>query len=244
MKLNQIIALVQGKKTRIAKTLTEVHHGWHKDRISGISRTYTPKDDDGEIFPPESKIVQVKVLDTLGGIQNELIDYYNIIATQEIGNTQAKADVKVNDKVILKNVPVSVLLFLEKQLTDLRTLASSLPTLPTDKEWEFDTNKNCYVTEPEKTIKTQKRVEPIIKYDATPEHPAQTDLISVDRVIGNWSTIHLSGAMPEEERDKIVEKIENLQDAVKIAREEANSLEVEQEKELGNSIFSYIFTSE
>jgi hypothetical protein len=196
------------------------------------------------MFPPESKLVQAKVQDIIADIQDELADYYNIIATQEKGNTQAMADVVVNDKPILKNVPVSLLLFLEKQLIDLKTLASNLPTLPTDKEWSFDSNKNCYATKAEETLKTQKIIEPIVKYHATKEHPAQTDLINKDVVAGNWSTIHLSGAMPEKEREQIVERIEELQDAVKIAREEANSLEVEQEKILGNAVLSYIFTSE
>ena len=152
-------------------------------------------------------------------------------------------NIRIEGVSILDNVPVTVLLFLEKQLTDLRTLAQNLPTLPPDRSWSIDEAKNCWVTQPEQTVKTQKVVEPIVKYDATPEHPAQTDLITRDRTVGHWSTTHLSGALPETERDAIVSRIERLQDAVKIAREEANSQEVTY-RVIGPAILDYIFTSE
>ncbi|MHC4346346.1 MAG: DUF7873 family protein, partial [Planctomycetota bacterium] len=153
------------------------------------------------------------------------------------------ADILVGAGCIAKNVPVAVLLFLEKQLAGLRTLASELPTLPTDKVWSWDAAKNCWVTEAEQSVKTQKVIEPIVKYDATPEHPAQTELISKDRTIGHWSTIHLSGALPEMERNAIVTRIETLQDAVRLAREKANSGEVEPQ-EIGAAVLNYILTSE
>ena len=51
MKLHQIIALVQGKKSRAMKMLTSVHHGWSKERTDGLVRTYKPLNDDGEQFP-------------------------------------------------------------------------------------------------------------------------------------------------------------------------------------------------
>jgi len=243
MRLNQVIALVQGKKSKAQKLLTTVHHGWHKDRITGITRTYQPIDEDGQVFPPESRIVQLRVSDALQTVQKELYDFLNIVATQEYANTEAKADVEVGNNILLDNVPVSVLLFLEKQLIDLRTLATNLPTLPTDCVWTLDDNKNCYVTNSEKTVKTQKKVEVIVKYEATKEHPAQTDLINIDKTVGYWTTIHLSGALPEAERDAIVERIEKLQDAVKIAREQANSLEVTSKTGFGKIILDYIFTS-
>ncbi len=49
-KLNQIIALVKGKKARVTKTMTELHHGWKDSKLKGITRTYQPLDDEGCIF--------------------------------------------------------------------------------------------------------------------------------------------------------------------------------------------------
>jgi len=243
MKQNQIIALVQGKKARVAKSLTAIHHGWNKDRIAGISRTYSPLADEGEQFPAESRVVQARVSTELEKLQKELTGLYNVVATQEHGNTKAVADINPDGLSLLKDVPITILLFLEKQLIDLKTLAQSLPTLPTDRVWVKDEAKNCWVTQPEQTVKTQKVIEPIVKYPATKEHPAQTELISRDKTIGHWSTIHMSGALPETERDAIVGRIEKLQDAVKVAREGANGLEVEWSNDVGESIIGYIFKS-
>lgn len=244
MKQHQIIALVQGKKSRATKMLTTVHHGWGKERTAGQVRTYRPVDDDGEQFAPQSQIVQVRVNDELGKVKAQLIDFYNIVAMQEGGNTEATGSIKVGGTVLAPDVPVTVLLFLDKQLTELRTLALKLPTLATDKVWVVDANKNCHATEPEKTVKTQKVTEALVLYPATTEHPAQTQLVQKDRTIGHWDTIHLSGALPETERNAIVERIEELQDAVKVAREEANSQEVKGQATIGEAILGYVFTSE
>ena len=244
MKLNQIIALVQGKKTKAQKLLTDVHHGWRKERILGIIRTYAPLEDEGETRPPESKIVQVRVCEVLQGVKRQLADFMNIIATQEYANTAAKANVEVDGKSILDDVPISALLFLDKHLVDLHTLATSLPTLPTDRTWSHDDGKNCWVTAPEKTVATKKQLDVIVKYEATKEHPAQTEMVSLDRTAGHWTTIHLSGALPKKERDAMVGRIEKLRDAVKIAREEANGMAVEVVEDFGPAVLDYIFTSE
>ena len=243
MKQNQIIALVAGKKSRIQKFMTGLHHGWQKERLSGISRTFAPLEDGGETFPSESRVVQLHVSDAVNSLMNELSDFITVVATQECGNTSAVADIAVGEAIIAKAVPVTVLLFLEKQLNDLRAFASNIPVLPTDREWRFDEAKNCWVTQAEETVKTQKKVEVVVKYDATKEHPAQTELISIDRTVGHWTTIHMSGALPESERNAIIGRVELLQDAVKVAREQANSIEVELRKDIGVSLLGFIFTS-
>lgn len=243
--LNQIIALVQGKKTRLQKFLTELHHSWTKqsDRLSGISRTYAPVDEEGEMFAPENRTVQVHARDVIVLVRKHLGDFFDVVATQDYGNTVATADIMLGDKILVASVPVTVLLFLEKQLTDLRTFAISLPTLSSDRIWEQDTAKNCWVTQPEETLKTQKKIEVIVKYDATKEHPAQTEIIQVDKTIGHWTTVHTSGALSEKHCSEIIENIENLQDAVKIAREKANSAEVQFQSKFAEPILGYVFGS-
>ena len=243
MRLCQVIALVAGKKTRAQKLTTTIHHGWKVDRISGLSRTYQPLKDGDDIFPSESRLVQVKVAEEIPKAQKVLEQFINLVATQETANTNAKADVVVKGKALLEDVPVTVILFLEKQLTDIRTMVLNVPTLPTDKVWTLDNNQNCYVTDPEETVKTKKKMKVIVKYPATPEHPAQTEILPEDVRIGHWTTIHLSGAMPEKERAVILERIEMLQDALKVAREEANSATVVPVSNLGQTFLNYIFTS-
>ncbi len=243
-KLNQIIAVVQGKKTRAQKLLTTAHRGWHKDRIGGITRTYKPKDEDGEQLQPERRAVQLRVKDALSKVQGEMTEFMNAVATQEYGNRGAKGTIAVGDRTILKDVPVTALLFLEKQLIDLHTFVGKIPTLPTDRVWKWDENKNCYATETEETVKTQKVATTHVKFDPTEHQPGQADIINVDKTVGHWTTIHLSGAMPEMDRDDMLVRVEKLQDAVKVAREEANSAEVEQQDAFGKQVLGFVFGGE
>ncbi len=77
-------------------------------------------------------------------------------------------------------------------------------------------------------------------YPATPDHPAQTQLITEDVIAGSWLTIKYSGAIAVPRKKQLQQRIEKLANAVKSAREEANSLEVT-EKKLGKEVFDYLF---
>lgn len=239
-KLNQIIAVVQGKKTRAQKLLTESHRGWNADAISGIAKTYRPLADDGDKLPSESKQIFVNVPEKTQETMDQVASFFDVVMTQEFGNTKAMGTIEIDGKSFLADMPVTTLLFLEKQLVDLYTFASSLPVLPMDREWKRDDNRNCYVTSPIDSIKTGKRSKVIIKYAATKEHPAQTELFSEDVSIGTWTTTYMSSAIPSRQRSDMLRRIEEFQDAVKRAREQANSLEVDQMK-FGRKILNHIF---
>jgi hypothetical protein len=61
-KLNQIIAISAGKKSAAQKALTEAYQQLQKSALlESLSRTYKPRDDEGERLPPEGKQVQLKV---------------------------------------------------------------------------------------------------------------------------------------------------------------------------------------
>ncbi len=62
----------------------------------------------------------------------------------------------------------------------------------------------------------------------------------VARTVGTWTTIKFSGAIPASERNQLLERVRKLSDAVKAAREEANSIEAEKKK-TGGTILDYIF---
>ena len=65
-KLNQIIAVEKGAKSRAQREIAEIGQRLQKTALlSGISRTYQPLDDEGESLPPESTRVQVKAEETL-----------------------------------------------------------------------------------------------------------------------------------------------------------------------------------
>jgi hypothetical protein len=174
-KLNQIIALTAGKKSLAHKAITEAYQTLQKGGLlDGISRTYRPRDEEGEQYPPEKKLVQLKAWDAIRGATAALTELFDIVATQDFANCQARADVVVGGTTVLKDVPVTHLLFLEKQLVDLHTFVEKLPTLAA------------------------------------------------------------------REKNEMLERVRRLQEAVKSAREEANSAAVEPRK-TGKPVLDYVF---
>ena len=129
-KLNQIIAIQAGKKTQAKETLTNAYQQVKKpELLNGLVRTYQPRDDGGEPQPDERKQVQVKVNDLIRKVSADLAEMFDVVATQDWANCQAKADVVVDGRKVVEGAPVTHLLFLEKQLVDLRTFVDSLPVL-------------------------------------------------------------------------------------------------------------------
>ena len=239
-RLHQIIAVVKGKKSRAHNALTQQHHGWKPEMLAGIARTYKPLDEDGAELPPESQRVQMRVDRQVQKLLEPLARLYDVVATQEAGNTQAHASVVIDSIEVLTDVPVTVLLFLEKQLTDLRTYVGNLPVLASVAKWAWDENRGCYATAPVETVKTAKVPTPVVLAPATKEHPAQVQMAHTDTQVGTWTTIHLSGAIPADEKDALSERVAVLLDAVKQAREQANATEVA-DVSIGESVLDYVF---
>ena len=241
-KLNQIIAIANGVKSRAQGGLTELYHKLQKpELLSGIARTYRPKDDDGEQLPPESKRVQVRVSEALEQADTILANLFDIVATQDYANCTAMANVTVDGAVILHDVPVTYLLFLEKQLVDIATLVSKLPTLDPAYEWNFSNEADAYVTRETETTRTKKILRNHVKAEATKEHPAQVDVYTEDVIVGYWSKVDFSGAIPASRKKMLVARVRALQDAVKSAREEANSSEAAPQH-VGGAVFGYLFS--
>jgi len=240
-RLNQIIAVEKGIKSRSFQDLTEAHHALQKTALlSGISRTYRSKDEEGEQFPPESNRVQVKAEEIIRKTIEILSRLFDVTATKDWANCKASADVVVDGKVLLSKVPASYLLFLEKQLVDMHTFIKKLPVLDASEDWKMDPSADCWATEPTQTIKTKKVPRNHVKAEATEKHPAQVEVYYEDIIIGYWRTVKFSGALPAQRVNELLNRVEKLQQAVKFAREEANNLEVEEQK-LGEAIFKYIF---
>lgn len=240
-KLNQIIAIQAGKKAQAKETLTEAYHLLKKSELlNGLVRTYQPRDEGGETLPEERKTVQVKINDLIAKVTADLTEMFDVVATQDGANCQAKADVVVDGRKLLTAAPVTHLLFLEKQLVDLRTFIETLPVLDEAEEWEYKPEADCYVSRPARSNRTKKVPKNHIKYEATKEHPAQVEMYMEDVWVGTWTATKFSGAMPAAARKAMLERVRKLLDAVKCAREEANNLEIKPQKE-GATLLGWIF---
>lgn len=240
-KLNQFVAIEKGEKAKAQRGLTELHRESQKSPLlSGISRTYQPKDDDGDKLPSESTLVQVKAEDILDRVTHTLSELFDVTATKEATNAIAKADVVVDGKTIVKGAPVTYLLFLEKQLVDLHTFVSKLPVLDPAEKWEKDSSTGTWRTEVTQTVRTKKVPRNHVKAEATDRHPAQVELFHEDVIVGTWSTTKFSGALERTRVNTLLERVEALQNAVKFAREEANNTDVVETK-TAKAVFDYLF---
>jgi len=241
-KLNQVLAIEKGVKSRAQGTITSLYHKVQKNvLVNGLMKTYSSLDEDGMVYPPERQRVQVRADDVLKDTQRALTELFNVTAQKDWANCAAKADVVVDNNVLVEGAPVTYLLFLEKQLTDLRTLVSKIPVLDASEDWTYDNAKGVFKSEATKTTRTQKVQKPIVLYPATEEHPAQTQLVSEDVIVGHWTTVKQSGALPADKKVNIVDRLGKVLEAVKFARETANSAEAAKQ-EVGETVFSFIFS--
>lgn len=239
-KLNAVIAVEKSIKSMTNREETDIYHKFQKqDLFNGFSKTYTPKDEEGEVYAPENKKVVCNAADMLIELSNTLTNLFDITLTKDTGNTIAKADIIVDGITIASNVPSTFIVFLEKKLNDIRTNINSIPTLDINEDWIKDTNSDLYKTESIETNKMKKVPMRFVKYEATKEHPAQVETLFNDVPVGTWNTIKQSGAMAIPDKKRLLKNIEKLINSVKVARETANSQEIEK-KQIGDAIFAYL----
>jgi hypothetical protein len=226
-RLNQVLATESTVKTKSENTFTKVYQDVQKaDLVAGLTRTYTPKVDEGEKLPAERKVVQLRVRDAVKQAKEALAELFDTTAMKDATNTTAKADVVVDGQTVLTGVPAVHLLFLEKKMTSVIEFIKKLPTLSTDEEWGVDTGTGLAVSQPVETIRQLKVEEHQVIVPATDKHPAQVAKLTKDVIVGTWRLVKYSGALPVDERNALLSRAEKLQKAVKAARQEANEAPV------------------
>ena len=241
-KLNQIIAIEKGIKSATYGHLTTIDKANQKaDLFSGLVRTYRPLDDaDAEKLPGESKRVRLRATEVLNQISHLSTEWWDVTARKDWSNCKATADVVVDGEILINAVPVTFLLFLEKQVTDLRTMIDRMPVLDSADDWEYDANAGVHKTATASTHRTKKVQKPIVLYPATAEHPAQTQVITEDVISGYWDTTKHSGALPFDRKEELLRRVDTLLNAVKQAREEANAIDEAAAPKVGDAVFGYL----
>jgi len=241
-RLNQVNAMVTGRKGEVERAVTEIYKIIQKEQLfNGRSRQYRPYDEEqGEKLPSESQKVQQEARKLIHDAVAKWTDLWDLTLTQDAANQQAQANIVVDGKVILKDVPVTNLLFLEKQINDVDSFVSKLPTPDPAEDWTHDPAVGLLRSKPAQSIRTKKEPSRFEKAPPTKEHPAQVELLFIDTPVGTWTTIQYSGCIQADEKNKILARIKKLKDAVKVAREQANMIEVEPKK-AGEPLFKYIF---
>jgi len=241
-KLHQILAMLIGKKTKAQAAVTALYKEAQKAaRFEGFAKEYRPVDDEGgEKLPPERKNIPVTSKAILSKAREHWTGLFDLVAAQDAGNRWAMSNVEVDGVTLLKDVPVSTLIFLEKRLEEVRDMITALPVLPPEKNWKWSADANCYVSDVEQTRKTTKVRKAQTLYEHTDKHPAQVEAYTIDETCGWWHTTHQSGALPAEEKESKLTRVNALIDAVKIARAGANEYTVAIPR-IADPVFDFIF---
>lgn len=241
-KLNQILAVEKSIKGRAESVLqTATVTAQQEQLLNGFHKTYQPVAEDGAQRAPESLKVQHTAKELYSTVAKVLGELFNTTAAKDLANCSAKANVTVGGQVLLSGVPSTYLLFLDKQLTTLSSFVARTVELKSDTDWSMDPNSGLFRSGEIRTQVAQKVQEVLVKYQATVQHPAQTEIVSKDVLVGHWTTTKLSGALPKPLKQEILERIQELQLAVKEALEEANGSVEVPENDFGAKVFNHIF---
>lgn len=240
--MNQLLAVKKGVNAAAERTLTDTYHAAQRaGSFAGLSRTYQPKDEEGERLPGESTRVQNTVAGLLAAVREPLARMLDVELEKDTTNTVARADVVLGGEVIIEKAPVTYLLWLEKRLTDIKTLITKLPALDASESWTWDGQNDYYAAEPTQTQRAEKRPTVVVKYPATDKHPAQTEIFNQDVSVGTWNLRKFSGAVEPSRRAEALERVEAVLAAVRQAREAANSVNVVPVDKIGGSLLDYLF---
>lgn len=244
--LGQAVAIEADTRKSVMRELTDAHHALAKPAmIEGLERTYRKRFDEDADLPSEGTRVQATVREMVDATRTSLARLFDVTAARDFTNgpsgpADAVADVMVGDTVLVAGAPVPYLLWLEKQLDGLLTFARKLPTHDPSTTWELEDPRGVYRSAPIVNARQVQVPKANVIVPPTDHHPAQVATYTENVVTGWWTQTRLTGAIPIAERAALVQRVESLQRAVKLAREQANRAEAIQ-PHIGDRIMQYLF---
>jgi hypothetical protein len=161
-------------------------------------------------------------------------------------NTRARADIVLDDDantVLIAGLPATALLELEKRVAEVAALINAIPTLDPAKGFRPDAAREGGISQARPVVKTRtkKAKKLYVKYDATKEHPAQTELIDEDVPVGTIQEQEWSGLITPARKSELLAKADMLARAVRRARSRANEVEVDLTKKIGKKLLDFVF---
>lgn len=249
MKLCEAIAVLKGIKSQTYALLTDQDKMCQKEALfKGLTKSYEPLDEsDPDRLDGETVLVQQSADEIIASMTEALARYFDACAAVETGNTKATADIVVEGETLLAGVPVTYLLFLEKQLNDLHTAVSRLPVLSPQFAWRRDAGRNCFVSDEVKKVRPKKTPRVVMTTtskttakDGSVTEQEQGQIVHEDLPVGYWSTTHFSSALEPGRHKQMLTRINRLRDAVKQARERANSAAIER-PQFGQPLLDWVF---
>jgi hypothetical protein len=237
----QLLAVVGTVAEDAKQKMAQLTHlGSQEGLFDGLDQTYQKRFEDGADLAPKHKRLRVTAAELTALMQQVLTRHWDLALTLDTANAAAKADIVVGTVTLARDVPVGHLLWLARELDRIRLLVAALPVLDTKYDWPEEgevpgTRKSNAVT----TDQRDKVPGRFVLYEATKEHAAQVQRLDTDQVIGTWTTVAVSGALPQRRKDELLARVDELTAAVKMAREGANTAEAPDQHE-GEALLKWI----
>jgi hypothetical protein len=193
---------------------------------TGLTKVYIPDDPEAPPTarePDQYKMVAVKVEEAFREAMKYAVPAMDITATKDRTNQVANADIILPDGTsLLKNVPISHLLWLEHYLGDWKGFFSVTPTLDPAKNWTFDEGMGIHKGSVVEQVRFAKEMAVLPLTPTTKEHPGTGQPYTKETRTGKYDNTALSGAVTERRRKDLIAKADLLLAAVKDAIARAN----------------------
>jgi hypothetical protein len=233
----------QATKTRtgLIETLQKKRHLFEKKL-----KTFTPKTEEGGAATvEEQQDIQTTVVAEIEWLQKHLVKMLNVGYQVDLANREAKADIVTEDgQTLARDVPATTLLWLEKRVTEIKELIDAIPSLDPAKGFQpdHDAGKGIYKAREVTKTRSRKMKKVYVKFPATKEHPAQTELVDEDVPVGTTAEQEWSALITPALKADLLNNADMLYRAVTKARSKANEHEITVEgKEIGAELLDYVF---
>jgi len=244
-KLHELLAVGGNLEQQAVKTRNDLKATFEKKRHLFEKKLVTFKSNAEGVEPviegqSEIQSTVQKELDWIGGIISKSIDVSHQI---DVGNTQAKADIVTEGgETVVKDVPATTLLSLEKELKEVQSLFASIPTLDPAKGFVKDVESGYYRARDVNKTRTKKEQRPLVLAPATDKHAAQVQLITEDVPTGTIQEQEWSSLLTPAEKSELLERCDVLLRAVKKARARANDFDADvQAHKIGEKLFKFLY---
>ena len=247
-KLHELLAVDANLKGQAQKCRTELQSTLEKKRHLFAQKlvTFTPLAEGAPAETREQSDIQTTVKKEVEWLSNIIKKAVDASYAIDVANTTAKADVVLEDgTTLLKDVPATALLQLEKRVKEVSEFIHTIPTLDPAKGFEPDTSREAGIYKAREVLKssTQKIQEPLTLSPATKEHPAQVQLVTKDVKVGTIQELEWSSLITPALKADLLERSEALFRAITQARSRANDIEVDAKShKIGKVLLGYVFT--
>lgn len=227
-------------RTELTATFTHKRHLFEKKLT-----TFQPLAEGAPTTVEAQSEIQSTVAQEVKWFGDMFVKAVDIAHQIDVANLTAKSDVLDEDgTVIIAGIPATSLLQLEKRIREVQVLAQAIPTLDPAKGFTEDKNagKGIYQARPVTGKRTKKVPKVLVKYEATKEHPAQTEVYHEDEPIGTLQQQEWSSMLTPALKSDILDRCDRLIRAIRKARAKANDTETSQgNNKIGKELLDYMF---